>query len=115
MFCCIDSTSNGIRQRKPVVEDNDMDTVLKHHRKMHEKLTEELLHHTLNLKDFANAANTIVKKDIEVSLSLYNVYLHIGGSLCVLRASWDVHTCVCTRIGWHMFDLVALVYSFFVR
>lgn len=60
----IDSTSNGVRQRKPQDEE-DIDAVLKHQRKIQERLAEELLHHTLNLKDFAYASNAIVKKDIE--------------------------------------------------
>ena len=44
----------------------DIDAVLKHHRKMHEKLAEELLHHTHNLRDFAEASGNIVRKDVEV-------------------------------------------------
>ena len=64
-YILTDTSAGGLRQRKQT-EDNDMDTVLKHHRKVHEKLTEDLLHHTFNLKNFAYAANTVVKKDIEV-------------------------------------------------
>ncbi|KAL4227715.1 SNAP receptor use1 [Mactra antiquata] len=59
-----DSTVNNVRQRKQQ-DDGDIDTVLKHQRKVQEQLAEELLHHTLNLKDFAYASNTIVKRDIE--------------------------------------------------
>lgn len=55
-----------MRQRKPQDEDN-IDAVLKHQRKVQERLAEELLHHTLNLKDFAYGASSLVKKDIEVS------------------------------------------------
>ena len=60
-----DGTANGLRQRKPQ-EEGDIDLILQHHRQMHEKLAEELLHHTLNLKDFAYNSSGIVKKDIEV-------------------------------------------------
>lgn len=56
---------DGLRQRKQT-DESDIDAVLKHHRKVHEKLTEELLHHTMNLKDFAYSASSIVKKDIKV-------------------------------------------------
>ena len=64
-----DSVSgDGLRQRKPQ-EEEDIDLILQHHRQMHEKLAEELLHHTHNLKDFAYNSSAIVKKDIEVWLS----------------------------------------------
>ena len=56
---------NGLRQRKPQ-EEEDIDMILQHHRQMHEKLAEELLHHTHNLKDFAYSSSAIVKKDVEV-------------------------------------------------
>lgn len=62
-----DHKSNGVRQRHPQ-DEGDIDAVLKHQRKVQERLAEELLHHTLNLKDFAYASSSIVKKDIEVRL-----------------------------------------------
>ena len=65
-----DVTANGLRQRKPQ-EEGDIDLILQHHRQMHEKLAEELLHHTLNLKDFAYNSSAIVKKDIEVLYLLF--------------------------------------------
>ncbi|XP_060591303.1 vesicle transport protein USE1-like [Ruditapes philippinarum] len=60
----LDPTSNGVRQRR-TQEDGDIDAVLKQQRKVQERLAEELLSHTLNLKDFAVASSSIVKKDIE--------------------------------------------------
>ncbi|XP_045216269.2 vesicle transport protein USE1-like [Mercenaria mercenaria] len=60
----IDSTNNGVRQRR-TQEEGDIDAVLKHQRKVQERLAEELLSHTLNLKEFAVASSSIVKKDIE--------------------------------------------------
>jgi hypothetical protein len=56
-----------VRQRR-TQEDGDIDAVLKQQRKVQERLAEELLSHTLNLKDFAVASSSIVKKDIEVRL-----------------------------------------------
>ena len=66
MIIADDVNQNGLRQRKPQ-EEEDIDTILQHHRQMHEKLAEELLHHTHNLKDFAYNSSAIVKKDVEVS------------------------------------------------
>ncbi|KAK3604710.1 hypothetical protein CHS0354_018946 [Potamilus streckersoni] len=58
------SSSAGLRQRKPQEED-DTDTILEHHHKMHARLADELLLHTRNLKEFATASNVLVKQDIQ--------------------------------------------------
>merc|ERR1712018_161251 len=63
------ASSAGVRQRQLVgnqkkpEQEEDLDTVLKHHNQLQEKLADEMLNLARNLKDNATVANRIVKDD----------------------------------------------------
>ena len=60
-------SEDGLRQRN-VAEDTtkDLDTVLKHHNQVQEKLAEEMVSLARNLKENARAANRIISDDNKV-------------------------------------------------
>ena len=75
-FFCLDASANGgPRLRKPVgatapstgsnVEE-DIDTVLRHHHAMQDKLADEMVHLARNLKENAKVAGRIVQDDTQV-------------------------------------------------
>ena len=47
-------------------KDVNLDTIIKHHEKMQDKIAEEMLMLAANLKENARTANRIVKEDIKV-------------------------------------------------
>jgi len=58
---------DGLRQRKRTQStEEDIDTVLKHHNEVQEKLAEEMVHLARNLKENARAAGRVVQEDTKV-------------------------------------------------
>ncbi|XP_052795274.1 vesicle transport protein USE1-like [Mya arenaria] len=109
----IDSTSDGLRQRRPA-DDGDIDAVLKHHRKVHERLAEELLHHTLNLKDFAYSANSLVKKDIKTLDDTNKVADKNQVDLTRESQRLEAKTKSCSWWIWIMLVFVTLVFLWMI-
>ncbi len=70
-LCYNAETENGVvRHRKGVTEtgDNeDIDTVIRHHHELQEKIAEEMLYLTHNMKDHATAASRVIKEDNKVN------------------------------------------------
>ncbi|XP_054278139.1 vesicle transport protein USE1 [Macrosteles quadrilineatus] len=56
---------SGLRQRQMESSD-DMDSLLKHHNNMHEKIAENMLSLARNMKEKSQLAGEIIKKDIQV-------------------------------------------------
>ena len=56
-----------MRQRKQANEE-DLDSVLKHHNEVQTKLAEEMVLLARNMKENAKAANRIIKDDNKVSI-----------------------------------------------
>lgn len=67
------SDSNGLRKRGTGNSSNsggdDMNQAMKHHANLQEKITEDMLALTRNLKEQTETANRIIRKDTEVMLS----------------------------------------------
>lgn len=62
----------GLRQRTaPNKGPEDFDELITHHQKLHDKIAEEMLILTQNLKGQSEIANRIIKKDTEVGFSEY--------------------------------------------
>lgn len=55
----------GLRQRTPAAP-QDLDELITHHQKMQDKIAEEMLILTQNLRGQSEIANKIIKKDTEV-------------------------------------------------
>ncbi|KAH3837427.1 vesicle transport protein USE1-like [Dreissena polymorpha] len=108
-----DKPGDGLRQRKHT-DESDIDAVLKHHRKVHEKLTEELLHHTLNLKEFAYSASSIVKKDIKTLEDTNKVADRNQGDLQRESQRLESKTRGCSWWIWIMLALVTLTFLWMI-
>lgn len=59
--------ANGLRKRTTGGGD-DMNQAMKHHADLQEKIAEDMLMMTRNLKEQTETANRIIRKDTEVSL-----------------------------------------------
>lgn len=59
---------NGLRKRLPgsVAGSDDMNQAMKHHTNLQEKIAEDMLALTRNLKDQTETANKIIRRDTEV-------------------------------------------------
>lgn len=51
----------------------DLDELITHHQKLQDKIAEEMLILTQNLKGQSEIANKIIKKDTEVKMIIFNV------------------------------------------
>jgi len=60
----------GVRKRRISINEktNNLDEVLNYHQGMQERIVENILLFTKNLKEQSNLANHIVKKDTEVCM-----------------------------------------------
>lgn len=58
--------TSGIRQRNVPSGDDNLDQAVKHYSNMQEKLAEDMLLLTRNLKEQTQTANMIIKKDTEI-------------------------------------------------
>lgn len=64
---CVTATDrDGVRQRlsNSNIQDEDLDAILKYNRNIQEKIAENMLSMTSNIKEQALVANAIIKKDI---------------------------------------------------
>lgn len=57
----------GLRKRTTGSGGDDMNQAMKHHANLQEKITEDMLALTRNLKEQTETANRIIRKDTEVS------------------------------------------------
>ncbi|XP_063696078.1 vesicle transport protein USE1 [Culicoides brevitarsis] len=60
------SENNGLRHRNVVGGDDNLEQAVKHYSNIQEKLAEEMLLLTQNLKEQTQTANMIIKKDTEI-------------------------------------------------
>jgi SNARE protein 1 len=58
-------TEDRLRQRKQKSTGEDLDALLKYHHSMQEKIADDMLLLTRNLKEQSLLASSIVRKDIE--------------------------------------------------
>lgn len=58
-------TEDGVRQRKQKSAGEDLDALLKYHHSMQEKIADDMLLLTRNLKEQSQLASSIIRKDTE--------------------------------------------------
>lgn len=68
--CCVHTfsilgTEDHLRQRKQKSTGEDLDVLLKYHHSMQEKIADDMLLLTRNLKEQSLLANSIIRKDTE--------------------------------------------------
>ncbi|XP_071439085.1 vesicle transport protein USE1 isoform X1 [Hetaerina americana] len=57
-------SDDGLRQRKQQSTDGDLDALIKYHHSMQEKIADDMILLTRNLKEQSMIANAIIKKDV---------------------------------------------------
>lgn len=104
-------TEDHLRQRKQKSTGEDLDALLKYHHSMQEKIADDMLLLTRNLKEQSLLANSIIRKDTETTEKSSNITDRNFSSLKVESEKLEKHSqraCKCWI--WVMVAVVIIIF-----
>ncbi|XP_050400082.1 vesicle transport protein USE1 [Patella vulgata] len=104
----------GLRHRNKTTDENDIDTILQHHHQMQEKLADELLNLTRNLKDNIKVSGKIVEEDTKKIIESTRLSDTNYSKLKVESDKLEMHTKSCSWWIWIMLGVVMMTFLWMI-
>lgn len=89
-LCRMDDFSDSELRHRKQADGEDAETIIRHQRGMHEKLTEEMLNLTRSLKQSVRDSGRIVQEDNKVFIGAWDVQKRGRAYCCLFCHSNDI-------------------------